>query len=85
MIYYQISGFEWQDGYESYLPDEEGFTYFFYLSFTKEQPIKRLKLIFIDLINAEYDKIGHSNCNPNKIEIRNIVKSNSPIENVNIN
>ena len=58
MIYYQISGFEWIQGYETYLPDNEGFTYFFYLSFKKEQPLEKLKLIFIDLINAEYDKIG---------------------------
>ena len=79
MIYYQISGFEWQDGYESYLPDEEGFTYFFYLSFTKEQPIKKLKLIFIDLINAEYAKSDLWNCNPDRIIFHNIVKSNSPM------
>ena len=82
MIYYQISGFEWIDGYETYLPDNEGFTYFFYLSFKKEQSVERLKLIFIDLINAEYDKDGHRSCNPEKIEIRNIVKSNSPIEEI---
>ena len=30
MIYYQISGFEWIDGYETYLPDNEGFTYFYF-------------------------------------------------------
>mgnify|MGYP003155248067 FL=1 len=82
MIYYQISGFEWIDGYETYLPDNEGFTYFFILSFKEEQSLERLKLIFIDLINAEYHKDGHSSCNPEKIEIRNIVKSNSPIEKV---
>ena len=82
MIYYQISGFEWIDGYETYLPDNEGFTYFFILSFKKEQSLERLKLIFIDLINAEYHKDGHSSCDPEKIEIRNIVKSNSPIEKV---
>ena len=84
MIYYQISGFEWIPGYETYLPDNEGFTYFFYLSFKKEQPTERLKLIFIDLINAEYDKAGHSNCDPKKIELRNIVKSTSPLEEVKI-
>ena len=84
MIYYQISGFEWINGYETYLPDNEGFTYFFYLSFEKEQSVERLKLIFIDLINAEYDKAGHSNCNPENIEIRNIVKSSSPIEEINL-
>tara|TARA_R100000234_G_scaffold93239_1_gene61436 strand:- start:232 stop:486 length:255 start_codon:yes stop_codon:yes gene_type:complete len=82
MIYYQISGFEWIDGYETYLPDNEGFTYFFILSFKEEQSLERLKLIFIDLINAEYHKDGHSSCDPEKIEIRNIVKSNSPIEKV---
>ena len=82
MIYYQISGFEWIDGYETYLPDNEGFTYFFILSFKEEQSLERLKLIFIDLINAEYHKDGHSSCDPKKIEIRNIVKSNSPIEKV---
>ena len=84
MIYYQISGFEWIDGYETYLPDNEGFTYFFYLSFKKEQPLEKLKLIFIDLINAEYDKDGHSNCDPKKIQLRNIVKSTSPLEEVKI-
>jgi len=84
MIYYQISGFEWIEGYETYLPDNEGFTYFFYLSFKEEQSVERLKLIFIDLINAEYHKDGMSSCNPEKIEIRNIVKSNSPIEEVQI-
>ena len=84
MIYYQISGFEWIDGYETYLPDNEGFTYFFYVSFKKEQSVERLKLIFIDLINAEYEKDGHSSCNPEKIEIRNIVKSSSPIEEINL-
>ena len=82
MIYYQISGFEWIDGYETYLPDNEGFTYFFILSFKEEQSLERLKLIFIDLINAEYHKDGMSSCNQEKIEIRNIVKSNSPIEKV---
>ena len=82
MIYYQISGFEWIDGYETYLPDNEGFTYFFILSFKEEQSLERLKLIFIDLINAEYHKDGHSSCDPENIEIRNIVKSNSPIEKV---
>ena len=85
MIYYQISGFEWIDGYETYLPDNEGFTYFFYLSFKKEQSVERLKLIFIDLINAEYHKDGRSSCNPENIEIRNIVKSSSPIEEINLN
>ncbi len=84
MIYYQISGFEWIPGYETYLPDNEGFTYFFYLSFKKEQPLEKLKLIFIDLINAEYDKDGHSNCDPKKIQLRNIVKSTSPLEEVKI-
>ena len=84
MIYYQISGFEWIEGYETYLPDNEGFTYFFYLSFKKEQPLEKLKLIFIDLINAEYDKDGHSNCDPKKIQLRNIVKSTSPLEEVKI-
>ena len=84
MIYYQISGFEWIDGYETYLPDNEGFTYFFYLSFKEEQSVERLKLIFIDLINAEYDKDGHSNCDPKKIQLRNIVKSTSPLEEVKI-
>tara|TARA_A100001515_G_scaffold77906_1_gene61837 strand:- start:197 stop:451 length:255 start_codon:yes stop_codon:yes gene_type:complete len=82
MIYYQISGFEWINGYETYLPDNQGFTYFFILSFKEEQSLERLKLIFIDLINAEYHKDGHSSCDPEKIEIRNIVKSNSPIEKV---
>tara|TARA_R100000329_G_scaffold128231_1_gene106991 strand:- start:53 stop:316 length:264 start_codon:yes stop_codon:yes gene_type:complete len=85
MIYYQISGFEWIDGYETYLPDNEGFTYFFYLSFKKEQSVERLKLIFIDLINAEYHKDGRSSCNPENIEIRNIVKSSSPIKEINLN
>ena len=85
MIYYQISGFEWIPGYETYLPDNEGFTYFFILSFKEEQSLERLKLIFIDLINAEYHKDGHSSCNPEKIEIRNIVKSSSPIVEVKIN
>ena len=84
MIYYQISGFEWIQVYETYLPDNEGFTYFFYLSFKEEQSVERLKLIFIDLINAEYHKDGRSSCYPEKIEIRNIVKSNSPIEEVQI-
>ena len=84
MIYYQISGFEWIPGYETYLPDNEGFTYFFYLSFKKEQPLEKLKLIFIDLINAEYHKDGHSNCDPKKIQLRNIVKSTSPLEEVKI-
>ena len=79
MIYYQLSGCELHDGPEDYLPEQEGLTYFFYVKFTKEQPVQKLKLIFIDLINAEYDKIGHSNCNPEKIEFRTIVKSNSPM------
>ena len=38
----------------------------------------------MDLINAEYHKDGMSRCNPEKIEIRNIVKSNSPIEQIKI-
>jgi hypothetical protein len=80
MIYYQLSGFEWSDGPESYLPDVEGTTYFFYVKFSTEQSFEKLKLIFIDLLNAEYAKDGYSNCNSKRIEIHNIVKSNSPME-----
>jgi hypothetical protein len=84
MIYYQLSGCELHDGPEDYLPDQEGITYFFYVKFTKEQPVEKLKLIFIDLLNAEYNKDGFSNCNPNRIIFHNIVKSSSLMEEVKI-
>ena len=40
MIYYQLSGCELHDGPEDYLPEQEGLTYFFYVKFTKEQPVQ---------------------------------------------
>ena len=84
MIYYQLSGYELFDGLEDYLPDQEGTTYFFYVKFTNEQPVEKLKLIFIDLLNAEYNKDGFSNCNPKRVMFHNIVKSNSPMEEIEI-
>ena len=84
MIYYQLSGCELHDGAEDYLPDQEGITYFFYVKFTNEQPVEKLKLIFIDLLNAEYNKDGFSNCNPKRVMFHNIVKSNSPMEEIEI-
>ena len=44
----------------------------------------KLKLIFIDLLNAEYNKDGFSNCNPKRVMFHNIVKSNSPMEEIEI-
>ena len=80
MIYYQLSGFEWQDGPETYLPDVEGPTFFFYVQFQKEQSVDKLKLIFIDLLNAEYAKNDLRNCDKKRVEFHNIVKSNSRME-----
>lgn len=84
MIYYQLSGCELFDGPEDYLPDQEGVTYFFYVNFSKEQTVKKLKLIFIDLLNAEYSKLDLGNCNPDRIIFHNIVRSGSPFEEVKI-
>ena len=84
MIYYQLSGYELFDCLEDYLPDQEGTTYFFYVKFTNEQSVEKLKLIFIDLLNAEYNKDGFSNCNPKRVMFHNIVKSNSPMEEIKI-
>ena len=84
MIYYQLSGFEWQDGPETYLPDIEGETFFFYVNFTKEQTEEKLKLIFIDLLKAVYAKEGFT-CNSKRIHIHNIVKSKTPMEEVKTN
>ena len=84
MIYYQLSGYELFDGLEIYLPDQEGTTYFFYVKFTKEQPIEKLKLIFIDLLNAEHAKLDLWNCEPDRIRFHNIVKSSSPMEEIDL-
>ena len=85
MIYYQLSGCELFKGPEDYLPDQQGVTYFFYVKFSKDQPVEKLKLIFIDLLNAEYNKDELSNCNPDRIIFHNIVKSNSPLVEVEFN
>lgn len=85
MNYYQISGCELFDGPEDYLPDQEGTTYFFYVKFTKEQSVEKLKFIFIDLLNAEYNKEGLWNCNPDRIIFHNIVRSSSPMVEVKFN
>ena len=84
MIYYQLSGCELHDGLEDYLPEQEGLTYFFYVKFTKEQPVQKLKLIFIDLLNAEYAKLDLWNCDPDRIRFHNIVKSSSPMEEIDL-
>ena len=84
MIYYQLSGCELHDGAEDYLPEQEGLTYFFYVKFTNEQPVEKLKLIFIDLLNAEYARLDLWNCDPNRIMFHRIVKSNSPMEEIKI-
>ena len=84
MIYYQLSGYELFDGPEIYLPDQQGPTYFFYVKFTKEQPVEKLKFIFIDLLNVEYNKEGFSNCISDRVIFQNIVKSNSPMNEIKV-
>jgi len=77
MIYYQLSGFEGHDGPEIYLPDEEGPTCFYYVKFSKQQPVEKLKLIFIDMYKAEYSNYS---VNIDRIHFFDFVKSNTPME-----
>lgn len=74
MIYYQLSGYELEENYESYLPWIEGVTEHFILKFSNEQSIERLKLIFIDLYKAK-----HEFSKTEYIQLDNLIKSNSPI------
>ena len=79
MIYYQLSGYELQENYESYLPWIEGITEHFIIKFSNEQSIERLKLIFIDMYKSR-----HEYANKEYIELEHIIKSNNEIIKVNM-
>jgi hypothetical protein len=79
MIYYYLSGYELEENYETYLPWIEGIREHFTLKFSKEQSIERLKLIFIDLYKAK-----HEFSKTEYIELDNLIKSDSPIIQVEI-
>ena len=79
MIYYQLSGYELEENYETYLPWIEGIREHFIIKFSKEQSIERLKLIFIDLYKAK-----HEFSKTEYITLDNLIKSNSPITEVKI-
>ena len=79
MIYYLLCGFEWEDGPETYTPDQIGCHENFCVKFSKEQPTERLRLIFIDMFKARYSDYR---VREERIEITNIYKSNSPFEEV---
>jgi len=81
MIYYLLCGFEWEDGPETYMPDQIGCQENFSVKFSKEQHTERLRLIFIDMFKAKY---ADSRVREERIEITNIFKSNSPFEEVDI-
>ena len=55
MIYYHLSGNCMEENYETYLPWVEGCTEHFYIKFSTEQSIERLKLIFIDMYKAKHE------------------------------
>ena len=75
MIYYQLSGFEWDENYETYQPQITGFIEHFYIKFSKKQSIERLKLIFIDMYKAKYEYAKKEN-----IQLDNVSLSNNPIQ-----
>tara|TARA_R100001460_G_scaffold43701_2_gene80052 strand:+ start:505 stop:750 length:246 start_codon:yes stop_codon:yes gene_type:complete len=79
MIYYQISGYELVENYETYQPWIDGCHESFIIKFSKEQPIERLKLIFIDMYKAK-----HEYANKEYIQLENVVKADSLIEEVKI-
>ena len=79
MIYYHLSGNCMEENFETYLPWIEGCTEHFYVQFSKEQSIERLKLIFIDMYKAK-----HEDTEKGHIYLENITKSNYPMENINL-
>ena len=79
MIYYLICGCEWEDGPETYTPDQVGCIENFCIKVSKEQSLERLKLIFIDMFKAKYPDYR---IKEERIEIINIFKSNSPFKEV---
>ena len=75
MIYYQLSGFEWVENYETYQPHIIGCIEHFYIKFSKKQSIERLKLIFIDMYKAK-----HEYANKENITLDNVSLSNNAIQ-----
>tara|TARA_B100001057_G_C22250267_1_gene719186 strand:- start:75 stop:323 length:249 start_codon:yes stop_codon:yes gene_type:complete len=75
MIYYQLSGFEWVENCETYQPQVIGVIEHFFIKFSKEQPIERLKLIFIDMYLAKHEWAKKEN-----ILLDSVSLSNNPIK-----
>ena len=79
MIYYQLSGYELVENFETYQPWIEGITEHFIIKFSNEQSIERLKLIFIDMYKSR-----HEYAKKEYIELEHITKSNNEIIEVNM-